>query len=149
MPKGYKGTNKTYACLSCGKENAWGWSKTNKFCNNQCQGDWKWINETIPRIEAGLCTHNSYAVLKRYLIETNGHACAVCGQEPEWNGKPLSLQIDHIDGDSDNNWPANLRLICPNCHTQTDTFGAKGLGSRYKKITKRNEYVREYRGSKQ
>lgn len=147
MPKGRKGTNKTFNCLHCGKENAWGWSKVNKFCDNQCQGDWKWINETIPRIEAGQCTHNSHAALKRYLIEKHGHVCSVCGQLPEWNNMPLSLQLDHIDGNSDNNWPDNIRLICPNCHTQTDTFGSKGLGSRYKKVTKRNEYIREYRGS--
>ena len=69
------------------------------------------------------------------------------GLGPIWNGKPLSLQLDHIDGDSDNCVPSNLRLLCPNCHTQTDTYGSKGKGSRYKKVTKRNDYIRKYRGS--
>ena len=39
--------------------------------------------------------------------------------------KKLSLQIDHIDGNCENNKPDNLRLLCPNCHTQTDTWGIK------------------------
>lgn len=48
--------------------------------------------------------------------------CAICGQLPEWNGKPLKLQLDHIDGDAFNNLFDNLRILCPNCHTQTETF---------------------------
>jgi hypothetical protein len=40
------------------------------------------------------------------------------------------LQLDHIDGDSDNNYPKNLRLLCPNCHAQTENFGSKGKGSK-------------------
>ena len=48
--------------------------------------------------------------------------CEECGQLPEWNGKPLSLQLDHIDGDHRNNKLENLRIVCPNCHTQTETF---------------------------
>ena len=73
--------------------------------------------------------------------------CSECGQEGTWNNKPLVLQLDHIDGDSDNNHPNNVRLLCPNCHTQTENFGSKGKGSRYKKVTKRNSYLREYKAS--
>lgn len=137
---------KVYNCLCCGKENKWGYSKTNKFCDNTCQQVWIWNNETIPKIEAGECTHNSRA-LKPYLIEKFGEKCFECGQDGTWNNKPLVLQLDHIDGDSDNNFPKNLRLLCPNCHSQTENFGSKGKGSRYKKITKRNQYIREYKGS--
>lgn len=48
--------------------------------------------------------------------------CAICKLPPIWNGKKLSLQLDHIDGDNVNNSRENLRLLCPNCHSQTDTF---------------------------
>lgn len=48
--------------------------------------------------------------------------CSECGQDRTWNNKPLTLQIDHIDGNPKNNNPSNLRFICPNCHTQTKTF---------------------------
>ena len=48
--------------------------------------------------------------------------CSTCGIPDEWNGKLLTLHIDHIDGDTYNNEPSNLRLLCPNCHTQTPTY---------------------------
>lgn len=48
--------------------------------------------------------------------------CAICKIEPFWNNKPLSLHLDHINGDHHNNDLTNLRLLCPNCHSQTDTY---------------------------
>ena len=43
------------------------------------------------------------------------YKCAICGLEPIWNGKPLTLTLDHIDGDHYNDTLENLRWICPNC----------------------------------
>lgn len=137
---------KTYSCLQCGKENRWGHSKTNKFCGSDCFQLWTWENVTKPRIENGECTHNSGAVLKKYLIEKFGEKCSECDLGPIWNEKPIVIQVDHIDGDSDNNYPSNLRLLCPNCHSQTENFGSKGKGSRYRKSTSRNKYLQEYKG---
>jgi ribosomal protein S27AE len=51
--------------------------------------------------------------------------CSKCGQGSVWNGEPLSLQLDHIDGDILNNRLENLRILCPNCHCQTPTWGSK------------------------
>lgn len=63
--------------------------------------------------------------------------CYECGLPPEWHGKPLVLQLDHINGDSYDNRLQNLRLLCPNCHAQTRTFtGQNKAGpnrSRYKR----------------
>jgi endogenous inhibitor of DNA gyrase (YacG/DUF329 family) len=139
-------TKKTYNCIHCGNENGWKRTSHNKFCNNACQAAYKWITETVPRIERGECTHNSSGTLKKYLTETRGEHCEDCGIGSIWNGKPLVLQLDHIDGDSDNNHLKNLRLLCPNCHTQTETFGSKGQGNRYKKQTARNVYLQQYKG---
>lgn len=51
--------------------------------------------------------------------------CEVCGQMNIWNKRKLVLQINHIDGNHRNNNLSNLQIICPNCHSQTDTFTSK------------------------
>ncbi len=62
--------------------------------------------------------------LKRRLIREGllVNRCALCGLEPSWNGKPLVLVLDHINGINDDYRLENLRLLCPNCNSQTETF---------------------------
>ncbi len=134
----------TFECLNCNKEVNWGYSKTNKFCDTLCQSVYKWKNETVPRIERG--EYTGTPSLKKYLVENFGENCFECGLGNTWQNKKLVLQLEHADGNSDNNLPTNLKLLCPNCHTQTETFGCKGQGNRYQKDTKRNRYLREYKG---
>lgn len=69
----------------------------------------------------------SHRMLKRALIESGvPYECRECTTS-EWMGKPITLDVDHIDGDWSNCQKDNLRFICPNCHRQTDTFGRKKL----------------------
>jgi hypothetical protein len=96
-----------------------------KFCSNKCQMDYQhkqsikeWINEGK---KVGV------RVVKRYLEETFGCLCSCCGLD-RWQGNPIALELDHIDGNSSNNIPVNLRLLCPNCHSQTETFKGKNRG---------------------
>lgn len=65
---------------------------------------------------------SSSKFLKKLLKEGyKEYNCEVCGIK-EWNGKPITLQLHHIDGDDTNNLLSNLQVICPNCHSQTDNF---------------------------
>lgn len=65
--------------------------------------------------------------LKKRLFATGlkEEKCECCGQGPVWMGKPLTLQLEHKDGNNQNNNLENLEILCPNCHTQTPTHSRK------------------------
>ena len=69
-------------------------------------------------------------IVRKKLLEDGlkEHQCEVCGTI-EWNGEPVPLELDHIDGDHWNWNVHNLRVICPNCHAQTPTNSGKNVGS--------------------
>lgn len=60
------------------------------------------------------------------LINERGHACEHC-KLSEWNGQPITLEMDHVDGNNRNSTRENLRLLCPNCHSQTPTWRGRKL----------------------
>ena len=61
--------------------------------------------------------------LVRAMLEVGvPYRCAVCGVGAEWLGRPLTLAVDHVNGDWLDNRLVNLRFLCPNCHAQTSTW---------------------------
>jgi len=137
-PKSTK-EKKHYGCKNCNKLNEHSSRKRNKFCSVACQQEYQW-KKTKEEIESGIV--KKFRQMRRYLIEKD-YKCQWCGISDIYNGKPITLQCDHIDGDSDNNKLDNLRLLCPNCHSQTETWGFKNRNHNDLKETTRRKYYRE------
>lgn len=114
-------------CLNCSKEFEYSpHQKTGKYCSNTCNGLHKrklnkesWYANNSKRIDR--------ATIRQYLAEDRGYKCEVCGLS-EWQGKEITLHVDHIDGNPGDDSPSNVRLICPNCHSQTEFLGAANKG---------------------
>lgn len=68
--------------------------------------------------------HLKPRLIERGLLENR---CAICGLSPEWQGQELVLALDHINGVKDDHRLENLRILCPNCHSQTDTFASRNF----------------------
>ncbi|WP_405617525.1 HNH endonuclease [Streptomyces sp. NBC_01508] len=68
-------------------------------------------------------TRSRTVLLRRALLDIGVVLrCAGCGTGPEWNGLPMTLEVDHINGDRSDDRAENLRLLCPNCHAVTATW---------------------------
>jgi hypothetical protein len=84
----------------------------------------------IPTIEILNGLHPQYQTNKlRVRLIKEGlkkSKCEICGLT-DWNGQELSFELDHIDGDRTNHKIDNLRIVCPNCHSQTPTWRARNI----------------------
>ncbi|QOI71330.1 putative HNH homing endonuclease [Erwinia phage pEa_SNUABM_12] len=87
--------------------------------------------EYIERGEQGQYVKSHKLRLKLIKDGIKEEKCEICGNH-EWNGKTIPLELDHIDGDHYNNDLENLRIICPNCHAQTDSHAGKNVGKNMK-----------------
>lgn len=77
-------------------------------------------------------------LLRKRLVTENKmeNKCVDCGNTGTWNNKPITLQLDHVNGDHNDNRLENLQIRCPNCHSQTDTFCRGQLNPDKTKLTK-------------
>lgn len=114
-------------CLNCAKQLTQRHSV--KYCSNTCQQQY----EMKIRISSWYaCDENvlpklTNSTIRNMLAAVHGYKCSCCGLS-EWNGKPITLEVEHISGDSTDNSPQNVCLICPNCHSQTHTYKGKNKG---------------------
>jgi len=116
-------------CINCGgrlKENR------NKFCSINCHKDFMFKEycvlvenlQEFPNMKEESQTKRP----KRYLIYKNGNRCSICNNI-EWQGRPIPLVFDHIDGNSSNWRLNNCRLVCGNCDMQLPTYKSKNKNS--------------------
>jgi Zn finger protein HypA/HybF involved in hydrogenase expression len=115
--------SKEIYCQYCGKklENV-----QSKFCDLKCQHEYyyqKYIERWKNGEENGLKGEYSISQhIKRYLFEKHNNKCEKCGwgETNEFTGT-IPLEVHHMDGDYTNNKEENLQLLCPNCHSLTET----------------------------
>ena len=125
-----KGTGKKHYCLNCGKE----LGGSHKYCSNKCQMDYEykqWV--TKYKEDNSIAKSTKWGqipkVLKRYIFEKFENKCCKCGwHEVNPYTNTIPLEIDHIDGNAENNSEDNLQLICPNCHSLTSTYRGANRG---------------------
>jgi hypothetical protein len=115
-------------CLGCGAVLTKRHQKI--YCSNRCQraseraanvARWLATGEGTPSSRLG---HD----IRDHLLESQDRRCAICACPTTWQGLPLRLVLDHVDGDASNNRRDNLRLVCPNCDSQLVTYKARNRG---------------------
>jgi hypothetical protein len=112
-------------CKNCDKTYQHGYSSTGTYCSITCAKQGQLKNKRQLFLE-GKIKNRMY--LKNHLVDIHGWSCMAC-KNTEWMGQPVPLELDHIDGNAGDNYPNNLRLLCPNCHAQTPTHKAKNKGN--------------------
>ena len=115
--------------------------KEHKFCSKQCSVDYYKLLlytkfERDGRFYPCDDTPRNSTTVRNYLIHKYGNICMICGQSGEnWNKKPMTLIIDHINGDSRDWSMGNIQMVCSNCDSQLPTYKGRNKGKSTRKYT--------------
>lgn len=117
-------------CKTCGKklysDNKTGYCQQHLIEARRNEKISAWLNtgDTGMKVDTTI-----RGVIRDYILKEQDCKCAICGLPNVWNNKELKFVLDHIDGDASNSCRENLRLICPNCDSQLDTYKSKNKNS--------------------
>ena len=99
------------------------------------KGNNKRYDEAIEKAFVKNSTYANIYIKPRFIKHfVDEYKCFECGIK-DWNNKPIVLELEHIDGNNRNNMPENLKLLCPNCHSQTDTFRGRNINNGLVKVS--------------
>lgn len=116
-----KGDSSLRVCRAC--ENK---TRNPIYCSRKCQWKYRWTLQK-KQIESEGKTTKKHAA-KKFITERDGYKCSICSIS-EWMNEKLSLIMDHINGNPEDWSLTNLRLLCPNCDSQTPTFKGRNAGN--------------------
>lgn len=125
-------------CLNCQKETG-----NKKYCNNTCQQEYSrktFIKNYYENQHLFVDLPYTSKTLKDLVLKEQNFFCNICFLPNLWMGKPLTLILDHIDGNAHNQTRKNLRCICSNCDSQLPTYKSKNKNS-----ARRDRYLRNYK----
>ncbi len=117
-------------CKTCGKklysDNKTGYCQQHLIEARRNEKISAWLNtgDTGMKVDTTI-----RGVIRDYILKEQDCKCAICGLPNVWNNKELKFILDHIDGNASNSCRENLRLICPNCDSQLDTYKSKNKNS--------------------
>jgi hypothetical protein len=140
-----KGKGKNFLCKNCNNQIL---SISNKpvYCCKKCEIEYK-TNEYYEyylKNQNKFCnTTNSMKFIKKHILKEQNYCCQICGIKNQWNNKLIVFILDHINGDASNNKRENLRLVCPNCDSQLDTYKSKNKNS-----ARKERYLLNYKNKK-
>ena len=134
-----KGTGIVHSCKCCGND------CKEVFCNKKCEGEFKSRKTyehylTHQDLYVGVITAMRF--VKKFILQEQNHKCDICKMNDSWNETSIVFILDHIDGDASNNARSNLRLICPNCDSQLDTYKSKNKNS-----ARKERYILNYKNN--
>lgn len=140
------------SCPEIKNKNSKGVKNSEGFKNRSYHETYKNLSDDIKIRMAWSKNKTSYSDLrissknpntKKNLIQENvkDYKCEIC-DIADWNDKPITLELDHIDGNNQNHHENNLRLLCPNCHSQTDTFRGRNINKNIK-IVEDDIFIKE------
>ena len=118
-----------------------------KYCSLDCQAKHrvsKKYEHYLDNQEQYCNSNKALRFIKKHISREQNDCCSVCQMKNIWNEKHLTLVLDHIDGNAANNIRDNLRLVCPNCDSQLDTYKSKNKNS-----ARKNRYLLNYKHGKQ